>query len=91
MDNTRGIDYKNTFFEYPDVTKIHGEPTLGALLTLENEIKANAVSVHTNLGGGSHGHLGLVCSPTVYGTISATAYNRPTNPGTLTVTGTTGP
>ena len=54
------IDYRSTFFDYPTLTKISGEPTLGALMTLRNELKANAQSVETTLGGGAHGHLGLV-------------------------------
>ena len=57
MSYGRSIDYKGTSFEYPEVTKIYGEPTLGPLLELHGEIKANAVSVHTSLGGGRHRHM----------------------------------
>ena len=64
------IDYQSTFFDYPTLTKLKGEPTLGALMTLRNELKANAQSVNTTLGGGAHGHLGLVIPANIYKTIA---------------------
>ena len=74
-------DYKNTHFDYPELSKIVGEPTLGALLTLRNQIKANSQSVETTLGGGAHGHLGLVLSEVVYDAIEGTSpYQRPRLP-----------
>ena len=63
------MDFKNDIFEYSDLTRIIGGPTTAALITLWNEVKANAQAVHTTLGGGEHGHLGLVCSSTTYATL----------------------
>ena len=60
------IDIKQTFFDYPKLTKIEGEPTIMTLLKLKNELKANAQSVPTVLGSGQHGHLGLVLTTAVY-------------------------
>ena len=57
------IDYVDTYFELPTLTKIHGEPTYFQLKELKNELKSNATSVTTDLGGGGHGHLGLVLTP----------------------------
>ena len=48
MNTGCGIDYKNTAFEYPDVIKIHGYPTLRPIIEIENQIKANAISVHAS-------------------------------------------
>ena len=79
------IDYVDTYFEIPTLTKIHGEPTYFQLKELKNELKPNITSVTTDLGGGGHGHLGLVLTPAEYLTVSATAYNRPPHPGTLTI------
>ena len=77
-------DYKNNCFKYPELTKIHGEPSTGTLLTLQNEIKANAQTVNSVLGAGAHGYLGLVCTPPVYATIPGTApYICLVNPGAL--------
>ena len=44
------IDIKQTFFDYPELTKMSGEPTIMSLLKLKNELKANAQSVPTGLG-----------------------------------------
>jgi len=54
------IDYRTTFFEFPQLTKIHGEPDYDTLHRLHNELKSNAGSVPSTLGGGAHGHLGLI-------------------------------
>ena len=43
-------NYKETHYEYPDLPKIVGCPTYDTLPVLKNEIKANALSVHSNLG-----------------------------------------
>ena len=34
-----GINYRDTFFEYPELDKIHGEPTPDALLVLKISLK----------------------------------------------------
>jgi len=55
-----GINYHDTFFEFPDFTKIHGEPDSESLYKIRNELRANAKSVYSNLSDGAHGHLALV-------------------------------
>ena len=80
------IDYVNTYFEYPVLTKIHGEPTYESLCTMENKLKSNATTVSTTLGGGQHGHLGLTMPTTDYvDNVSETPYVRPVHPGPLTI------
>ena len=75
-------DYKNTYFQHPSLTSIRGAPTYESLSIIYKEIKANANSVPTTLGGGNHGHLGLVITQTAYERIApGTPYNRPANPG----------
>ena len=74
-------DFKNTHFDYPELSRIVGEPTLASLITLRNQVKANAQSVDSTLGGGAHGHLGLIFTPQVYATVQGTIpYYRPTLP-----------
>ena len=86
MTHQSNMDYKNTHFEYLELTRIHGEPTTANLITLKHKILANALTVHTTLGGDHHGHLGLVCSPTTYATIPNTqTYLCPNAPGPLTL------
>ena len=79
------IDYKTTNFEYPTLTKISGQPNYELLKSIKDELKANAASVPSNLGGGSNGHLGLVLSDVEYLTVSPIAYIRPTHPGPLVI------
>ena len=65
------VDYVSTYFKYPIATKITGEPSFKTLKQLKRELKANASSVDTNLGGGNHGYLGLVLSDAEYLTVAA--------------------
>ena len=79
------IDYRTTFFEFPSLTRIHGKPTYETLQTIYNELKSNAGSVPSYLGGGSHGHLGLVLNAQRFAIISQVPYIRPHFPGPLTI------
>ena len=85
MSHSGAINYRDTHFETKDLTPIHGEPIAKSLLRLTNELKANARSVLSNLGGGNHGHLGLVLSPPDYALISNVLFNRPNHPGPLII------
>ena len=78
-------NYRETLFEYPDLSLIHGEPTYKSLRVLTNQLKANARSVHTTLGGGQHGHLGLVLTPAQYAILSPTPYIRQPRPTPLQI------
>ena len=71
------VDYCQSPFEFPILTQIVGEPNYDLLRNVLNELKANAQSVHSTLGGGAHGYLGLILSPIQYGLITATAFVRP--------------
>ena len=84
--STSKADFKNTYFQHPSLTPVRGEPTYEALLKLHQELKANANAVPTTLGGGRHGHLGLVVKPTTYARIAPqTPFIRPENPGVLNI------
>ena len=72
-------DFTNAF--PTQLTPIVGEPTYATLKTLKDQLKANAASVPTTLGGGNHGYLGLILSPATYATISPTAFIKPAYPG----------
>lgn len=92
MTSSTGINYRDTYFEFPELTKIHGEPDSESLLRMRNELKANAQSVYSNLSDGAHGHLALVLSDQQYGLITNAPFVRPVHPGVLTIPqGTTGP
>ncbi len=79
------VDYRNTVFEHPTLTRIHGEPTFEGIHHLHKELMINAQTVHSDLGGGTHGHLGLVLSPQQYALIRNAAYTHPQHPGPLVI------
>ena len=64
------------------VTKIHGQPTSHDLTNLEKEIISILANIPTTLGGGNHGHVGVIMDPTEYNTMTGgTAFVNPDNPG----------
>jgi hypothetical protein len=79
------LDYqtnlRENFFQFPTLTKIHGDPTYASLTKLRKECKANRKSVPTTLGGGLQGHLGLITSTVAYAqSAPGTPFTRPTLP-----------
>ena len=68
----RHVDYATAYFPYPTPTKIEGEPTYKSLHTLQKELRANASSIDSDLGGGDHGYLGLVLNDPNYAAIPGT-------------------
>jgi hypothetical protein len=65
------------------VTKIHGQPTNQDLMTLEKELIAILVNIPTTLGGGNHGHAGIIVEPARYLLMTGgVAFANPANPGT---------
>ena len=72
-------------FEYPMLTKIEGKLDFRRLKLLCDEVKANASSVYSDLGGGQHGHLGLVSTTPQYALASAIPYVRHVHPGVLVI------
>ena len=77
------VDYATAYFEYPVLDKIHGEPTWEALRYLKKQLKVNAKTVISDLGGEQHGHLGLVLSQIEYALLSNEPYVRPLHPAPL--------
>ena len=78
-------DYRNTLFLNPELERIHGKPDFVTLYKLVLDLRANAQSVPTNLGGGSHGHLGLLMTPEQYAQESDIPYIRPAFPAPLVI------
>jgi hypothetical protein len=75
------VNYRESYFQHPTLTKINGDLTYASLAKVERECKANGKSVSTTLGGGLQGHLGLVCSTAAYQRISpGVPFDRPILP-----------
>ena len=73
-------------FEYPVLTKILGSLNYPVLKRLKDEVKVNAASIFSELGGGKNGHLGLVSSKQEYAQVSGIPYVRHTQPKRPTIT-----
>lgn len=71
-------------FKHKELTPIRGIPNLDAILRLFREVKQNAQSIPTKLGGGQLGYLALVLKQADYNNIAISRpFNRPTDPGTF--------
>ena len=69
------VDYAASYFKYKTPTSIQGAPTKKTLKRLKQELRANASSVESNLGGGDHRYLGLVLTDIKYTAVCvATAF-----------------
>jgi hypothetical protein len=80
-----GINYRETYFKFPELTKLQGEPNAESLYKLRNELKANAQAVTSSLSDETHGHLALVLSDTQYALLTDQPFVRPIHPGLLTI------
>ena len=81
------VNYRETCFPKQDLTRCPGRPNYESLHQMQLELKANAISVHSNLGGGNHGHLGLLMTDPQYTLIVNTPYVRPVHPGIFVLAG----
>jgi hypothetical protein len=71
----------DTYFQHKVLTKIHGPPSYESLQNVSTELKANARSVPSTLGG-QNGHLGILLSDVRHITVPlAIPWVTPGNPG----------
>ena len=70
-------------FPHPIIPKHIGMPTYDVIAAVHTKLKANAASVESTLGEGTHGLLGLTVYPATYRTITGNAFQPPPNPGAL--------
>ena len=82
-------NFKTSYFQQPVLNRVVGEPDYNSFLSLFQQVKANASSTPCTLGGGGHGHLGLVVSVAKYMCIVPnTPYSRATRPADFSPIGT---
>jgi hypothetical protein len=68
-------------FVFASLDPIVGEPTYRTLDLAHTQCIRNATTINSQLGGGGHGHAGLVEFPDVYLLCTAHHFNRPNYPG----------
>jgi hypothetical protein len=81
MTSTLTVDDIINGFKRPTIIPIHGEPNYATIHSFPKRLNDNAASVHSYRGGGNHGHLSAIISPTRYTAISPLPFVAPTNPG----------
>ena len=77
------VNYAASYFKYKTPTPMQGTPTNKTLKRLKMELRANASSVESDLGGGDHGYLGLVLTNAEYANVSAIPFVPPNFPPPL--------
>jgi hypothetical protein len=60
---------------------ITGEPDHATIGQIIQTLYGNAASLPTTIGGGAHGHIGLIITTVLYATLRPTAYTVPEDPG----------
>ena len=83
------VDDVTAIFLMKTMPKIDGEPDYGNINTMMQLLYGNAASLPTTLGGGQHGHIGIIMTPQLYTTLANTPYESPNDPG-ITPTHATG-
>ena len=68
-------------FKVQHLPKIDGRPSYGPLDDAREILCRNGTAIETSLGGGNHGHLGLVLKPAVYLVEAGVAFNVPASAG----------
>jgi hypothetical protein len=74
-------------FNYPHrvLTPNKETPGYSSLQKLQKELYANAQAMHSNAGGGNHGHLALVMPHADYLALAGQVFTIPQHPGNLPV------
>ena len=81
-NNGLSVDTILDIFPIKDITKHTGEPTFQDIRDSHNQLKANAASILSDIGGGPFGLLGLIIQPKTYETLTGIPFIKHTNPGT---------
>jgi uncharacterized protein (UPF0335 family) len=68
-------------FPHSSLQKVTGEPTFEDLKLIQRLLNTNAMSVSSYVGGGRHGHLGIIMTNKEYFTITTDVFPVPKNPG----------
>ena len=80
------IKYRKKVFKHPDFIKTMGIRTYETLKLLHNEIKSNAMAVHSNIWGVKHSYLVLVVRPTAYALLTNIPFIIQLHPGNFLIT-----
>ena len=78
--------HRDLYFEHKKLKRISGEPIFAIPHKILLELKATAVSVPSQLGGGFHGFIGIILSNPTYATLAPmNSFITPVQSGPLRV------
>ena len=77
------VDQLIASFPHASLTKITGRPTFTTMRTLFRELRENAASIHTPLGGGMNGCQGLTHTVAEYQNIAPVQWVTSVHPGPI--------
>ena len=82
-----GLSVDDIVAKFPAKTipHIQGEPDYASINDMVQMLYSNAASLATTLGGGQHGHIGLIMTPILYATLSIAPYLNPPDPGPIPI------
>ena len=80
MSDIGTINMFISLFPHKTLPKIQGKPDYKLLKHLKDCLKANASKITSDLGGGAHGHLGLVLPPLEYTHVFSVPYAQHPHP-----------
>jgi hypothetical protein len=83
--NTPTVEEIINGFPNPVLPKIDSEPNFEDIQVTTCVLNANAISVPSMAGGGTHGHLGIIMTPVEYAAISAMPWVEPFNHGAIPI------
>jgi hypothetical protein len=72
-------------FHNPVLPKIDNEPTFEDIKITTRLLNANEISIPSMVGGGAHGHLGIIMSQVEYVTVSVFPWVEPFNPNDIPI------
>ena len=76
-----GVESIKDSFPHPTIAKFPGRPNYDAIAEVHSKLKQNASAIHSNLGGGMHGLLGIALQPGTYTVLTGHHFIPPVNPG----------
>ena len=74
------IDKLIEAFPVQTCNPIVGLPTYESIKKVNDKLSKNAATISTTRGGRNYGYLAITVSPTIYATLSPTAFTPPTVP-----------
>ena len=77
---------KDLLERFHEVPPIVGKPTYHTINEMNKVLQKNAAQIMTTLGGGGHGHLGMILPAIMYNTVApGTPFTTPLNPGPVPI------